>query len=182
MFSREWVFPGGRLDTAETFEQGMLREIHQEVGIHLVYDSNKNIYLYKDNIECEVTPILMYKSFYPEPQIMKYHTLITMFKVFIPVCCDDIAVAIQVNEVDAYVWVDIEVLYNMLYNECFVCEKKIEGYVYDDDEKGIKKYEFSKDNFCSHYTSDGVFKKRKINKEYIPHGYQTAIKILFNNK
>ena len=36
MCSREWVFPGGRLDTAETFEQGMLREIHEEVGMIVI--------------------------------------------------------------------------------------------------------------------------------------------------
>jgi hypothetical protein len=45
------------------------------------------------------------------------------------------------------------------------------------NEKGIKQCKFSKDDFCSHYTSDGVFKKREINKEYIPHGQQTAIEI-----
>ena len=181
MFNREWVFPGGRLDKDETFEEGMLREIYEEVGIELVYDSNKNVYLYKGNVECVVAPILMYESFYPEPQFIKYHTLIIMFKVLVPVCYEDIAVEIQVNEVDAYAWVDIGLLYNMLYNECFVCERKIEGYVYD-DEKGIRKCEFTKDNFCSHYTSNGVFKKRETNKEYIPHGHQTAIKILFNTK
>ena len=188
-FPTAWVFPGGHLDPKENFTVAMIREVQEETGIQLVYSQNEGEWYY-NNMKCSIQPILLYESLYPRgAEVPKKQTLVIYYAVVLPVNYSEVKLSIQKGEIDAYVWVHKELLYNMIFN--YKDEKSKEDYVYgylykeDDGNKTnviTVKEKFNYLNFRPPYFDNGEdlssVNETPTRAEYVAHGHRTAIKIL----
>lgn len=100
-FPHSWVFPGGNVDESESFQNTLIREIKEEVGV---------------DISTEViTTHMIYESSYPinlsDGEPYSHHLIIFYL---IKINKDDIKVHVQPEEIDAYSWIDSKSLYEVL--------------------------------------------------------------------
>lgn len=104
-FPNKWVFPGGQLDPYEEFENAVKREIMEEVGI----DVNDGC-IYKH---------IAYESTFPisiEEGLPKSHFYIMFYIIKLDKSRNNIKVIIDTNEVEAYIFIDIFILYKSILN------------------------------------------------------------------
>lgn len=174
-FPSAWVFPGGHLEKNENFDEGMLREVYEETGIQVIKDGNNFLY---HSMECEVKPIFLYESIYPDCKNLKYQTFIVFYQIKLPVNNKDVKIKIQLSEVDAYAWIDIKSIYEMCFETGI--QREVNGFLVNEKNGWIEESQFTQNSFSSYYNNqENVVKGNK--KEYVPHGHVTAIKMLYFN-
>ena len=174
-FPGGWVFPGGRLDPAEEFIPAMLREVYEETGIMIKTRDNVNFY-YKDK-KCVIDKILLYESLYPQDSpLPREQTLVIYYSVMIPVYSTRIQLNLQLGEIDAYIWVYLKEIYQIL-NSDFLTE--VYGYIYNQEKKEFEIHTFAPSSFRPHFLNPESYTIDRTKTEYIPHGHRTAIKILY---
>ena len=176
-FPLGWVFPGGKLDLKEDFISAMLREVYEETGI-LITSKNSINYYYKDK-ECSIEKVLLYESLFPQDALApNYQTLVIYYKVKIPVSYKEIKLNLQIGEVDAYVWIHIDDIYNILKNEYKI---EVKGKMYNTQTKRFEVYTFTHDNFKQRFINREKYIIDRTKKEYMPHGHRTAVKIIYES-
>lgn len=134
------------------------REILEETGINI--DE-----LQKDNIVC-IKPILLYESSFPQ-QMPTSQILVVFFVVEINKSKDDLKLQIEVNEVDAYAWVDLDLLKFILFTREERIDFEFKGSCFDPAKKDFINRIFNQHNF--HVKETG---------EYIPYGHFLACKYI----
>ncbi len=134
----------------------MIREIFEETGIV--------IYNYLNLLE--IKPILIYESCYHQKTTSQ--VLVIFFKIKINISKNEIPLKIQLEEVEAYAWVNIAIFKKLLY------KPRPDDY-YED-------FEFIGNEYCyiENQFIEKVFNKKNFNNlesgEYIPYGHYLAIK------
>jgi 8-oxo-dGTP pyrophosphatase MutT (NUDIX family) len=157
-FPKAWVFPGGKLDENENFVCALKREILEETGINI--DE-----LQKENL-IKIRPILLYESSFPQ-QMPSSQILVIFFVVEINKPKEELKLKIEVNEVDAYAWVDLDLLKVILFTGEERIHFEFEGSCYDPVERKFIEATFNQHNF--HIRETG---------EYIPYGHYLACKYI----
>lgn len=125
IFPRAWVFPGGHLDPHESLESSIIREISEEVGIRLAFNSYGQLHLHQT--ACTLLPFLLYESSFPahiDDGLPRSQHLIIFYHITIPLPTEDISLTIDENEVDYAVWLSREDL-DMIFRGV---EGEVEGY------------------------------------------------------
>ena len=177
-FPDTWVFPGGKLNKNENFITGLLREINEETGIKIYYDEKTNKYKY-NGLNILIKPIFLYESIFPSGSKKPTHqNLIVFFSINFPIIYNNIKYKIQKSEIDAFIWIDINILYKIIYMDY---NEDILGFKYNEITKKYKSEYFNYKNFRPNFIN---VKKEIIDsslkKEFITHGHRTAIKFLLN--
>ena len=62
IFAGAWVLPGGHIDLGETLEECVIREIQEETGVEIKYNSDVLTYMGK---QVEIYPYFAYESSIP---------------------------------------------------------------------------------------------------------------------
>jgi ADP-ribose pyrophosphatase YjhB (NUDIX family) len=162
------VFPGGQLDKEETFTEALLREIYEEIGIKIDRQDNNNFY-YK-NATVKITPILLYESsFAPKlSDLITSQILILYYRIDINEEKENIALKIQVEEVDAYAWINLDLLKLILFpTESSSKEFIFVGHMYNESEFCFCQTTYDHNNF-----------HKKDTDEIVPYGHYLACKYL----
>ena len=174
-FPSAWVFPGGHVEKNENFFEGMLREVYEETGIQVMKNGSNFFY---NSMECEVKPIFLYESIYPDCEHLKYQTFIVFYKVKLPVKNKDVEIKIQFSEVDAYAWINIKSIYEMCFETGI--QREVNGFLVNEKSGRIEENKFTQNSFSSYNNNQkNVIKKNK--KKYVPQGHVTTIKMLYFN-
>ena len=176
-FPNTWVFPGGKLNKYETFISGLLREINEETGIKIKYFNKEFTY---NGYTVKIKPLFLYESVFPTKSKTPTHqNFIIFYSIHIPIYYKDIEINIHNDEIDAYVWGDINDLYKIIYMNY---KGKIKGFMYNSDSKKFVESKFDYKNFKPNFVN---MKKEIVDSndksEYITHGHRTAIKLLANS-
>ena len=113
-----WIFPGGNKDKDEDFFKNVLRELKEEVGLDIVtgFENgklNNSFYVRGTDLEVTIYPLMYYESTYPikiengEPIANHF---ITFFYIKLHDYYSNINLTLQPEEVDAYAWIDKELI------------------------------------------------------------------------
>lgn len=127
-FPGVWVFPGGRVDKYEYFEEAVIREIHEEVGIEIKKDLESKKYSYK-NSGVKVNNLMIYESTYEIDDFLKSRTIISIYDIKINLNKNDIKLKLQFEEVDAFNWFNKDYLTEILNSNS---SRDIEMFVLND--------------------------------------------------
>jgi 8-oxo-dGTP pyrophosphatase MutT (NUDIX family) len=108
-FPKAWVFPGGKVDENENQITTLLREVREETGIDII-ETDIDTYYYNDN-QVVIKPLMLYESVYPDTLdkgLPSRHVLVLYY--YILINTTEIKVTIDNNEIDTYLWIDLETL------------------------------------------------------------------------
>lgn len=140
-----------------------MREIKEEVGICLTDDSNI----------LEIKPILIYESCYPLLNPFS-QILVVFYKLKLNLNRNQIILNIQLNEIEAYAWINITTLLkipfcvpNIDYKDSINESFEFLGY----------EYTYSENEFKEKIFTDYDFFIRE-SREYLPYGHFLAIRHL----
>eukprot|EP00347_Sterkiella_histriomuscorum_P002877 403366450 len=120
VFPHAWVMPGGHIDMGESLEEGVVREILEETGIKIDLMKSKtgeNIYFH-NKVELQMEPFYAFESV--SSFAVDHLTppsgghLIVFFRVQLNQKGEDINLKLQVDEVDAAVWLSKNQIENLL--------------------------------------------------------------------
>ena len=177
LYQGSWVFPGGVIEKNENFEEALVREIYEEVGIKIILKDN-NKYYYNEKI-INVKPLFLYeavfKDFSKDPT---FHTLIVFYLINLNEFKLNLKLNISKGEIDAYLWEKPKLLYNLIYDDSYKYYK-IKGYIIKNNANNLEYFGIKnlKPNFINKEKERVDLKKN----EYVLHSHRTAIKLL-NNK
>lgn len=121
VFPNSWVLPGGHIDPGESLEQGAIRELSEETGIHIEKNNDQLTY---QGRSVELLPYYAYESSIPTKWFQDTATydkvscplghLIIYFYIKLDVSSTEIKVKLEPKEVAACAWLDRNQLQKIL--------------------------------------------------------------------
>jgi 8-oxo-dGTP pyrophosphatase MutT (NUDIX family) len=172
-FPKAWVFPGGKVDENENHINTLLREVREETGIDIL-EKDIGVYTYGDR-SVSIKPLMLYESVFPdtlEKGLPERQVLVMYFYIGIDKDCSEIKVTIDSNEVDTYLWIDVETLEHIFSDKGIF---ELIGYEYDGDADSVNETKIHSDRL-RYWDERG---------EGITYGHYRAFKMLnskLNNK
>lgn len=168
------VFPGGRFDDGDNFEETLIREINEETGIRIVKTNDDNyefINSLEEKIKVIIEPFMLYESVYPDfikKGLPTAQCLALFYKIIIDTDKNYIDIKYQKDEVCSFSWINFDNLYSALYEK----EKLIfDSYEYQDGNNKPFKTTICDENILINWEKEGLG---------IPFGHVLAIKYLYN--
>jgi 8-oxo-dGTP pyrophosphatase MutT (NUDIX family) len=169
-FPNAWVFPGGQIDHNESIFDALIREISEETGVVIEYNSETKNHCI-NNSKVDFRPLLLYESVFPNrPSISHVNqSLIMFYSIKTEESFTELKLNIQTTEVDAYAWVNMDLLRQILFEDEGDLIYKIDASLYD--------YETS---FYAAELNEKSFINKSIG-QIIPYGHYLALKSLLNS-
>jgi len=170
------VFPGGRFEDKENFEEALIRELTEEIGIKIIKSSNESFEytnILNQKIKVELHPFMLYESVYPEYLVKGLATsqcLALFYIIKIDTEKDSINITYQKDEIESITWINFEKLHSALFKK----EKLI-----------FSVYEYENGNskpFKENLWDESILVNWEDKELGIPYGHSLAIKILNSNK